>query len=108
MGGITEGSGSEIAFDIVFTPRIEKKLRKIRNPVIYKELDGIFKTLARDPYAGREMTGDLKGLRRIKAARRKYRVVYEIHESAHDVLIVQVAPRKDAYRELRRIWPPKR
>ena len=52
--------------------------------------------LAKNPYRGSALKGDLTGLRRIRVG--NYRVVYEIREGELVVLVVRIAHRREVYR----------
>ncbi|MER3423919.1 MAG: hypothetical protein C4293_12485 [Nitrospiraceae bacterium] len=54
------------------------------------------KELAEDPYQGKALTGEFKGLCRWRVGR--FRIVYEIQRSASIVLVLRIGHRKDVYR----------
>ena len=56
-------------------------------------------TLAERPDQGKLLKGDFGGLRRLRQG--SYRIIYEVQPSEQRVLVVRVAPRKDAYRRRR-------
>lgn len=52
--------------------------------------------LGKNPFLGKVLKGDLRGLRRIRVS--NYRVIYEVRGETLIVLVVRVAHRSDAYR----------
>ena len=54
--------------------------------------------LGEQPLAGSSLKGGLRGLRRIRVG--NYRVVYELLNDELVVLVVRVAHRRDAYRQV--------
>ncbi len=67
------------------------KIPKADKAFILKTLN---KKLAIDPQAfGKALTGDLKGLWRLRV--RDYRVVYKIHKNKIVVLVIKIGIRKD-------------
>ncbi len=72
----------------------------------FKEIQRITKTertriiqaidqLALNPHIGRQLKGELTGLRRIRVGH--YRVIYEINNTEVTVLVLRVAHRKQIY-----------
>ena len=83
-------------FEVQFKKSVEKDLRAL--PKIDKKriLDEVGKVLAKDPYQGKALTGDFKGLYRWRIGR--FRVIYEIQKDVLIVLVLKIGHRKDAYR----------
>ncbi|MFA6158522.1 MAG: type II toxin-antitoxin system RelE/ParE family toxin [Candidatus Paceibacterota bacterium] len=52
--------------------------------------------LCRAPFQGKELHGDLKGLRSLRVW--PYRIIYEIIKHELIVFVVEISHRKDAYR----------
>ena len=80
-----------------------------RNGRIKDEIDSIVKRLVREPEMGKELTSDLFGMRAVSSSDGRYRVVYELESSRHEVVIHAVGKRKHVYddlaRMLKRIMP---
>ena len=57
---------------------------------------GAIRRLAEDTLIGGVLTGELRGLRRLRVG--NWRVLYEVDDEASVVLIVRAALRRDAYR----------
>ena len=85
-------------YDLVVTPPARRALAdELPEPVAAAVLPFITGALIERPrVVGKPLRGDKAGL---WAARRgTYRVLYRIVEDAHDVVVVQVRHRRDAYR----------
>ncbi len=52
--------------------------------------------LAKNPFLGKVLKGDLRGLRRLRVG--DYRVIYEVRDDVLVVLVIRVAHRRDVYR----------
>jgi len=53
-------------------------------------------SLAKNPFRGTQLKGDLTGLRRIRVG--QYRVVYEVQNKALIILVIRIGHRKEVYR----------
>ena len=72
-----------------------KELQKIDRKDRLRIIDAI-DNLGENPHVGKVLKGEMSGLRRLRVG--AFRVVYEIHESEVQVLVVRVAQRKEVYR----------
>jgi len=59
-------------------------------------LDALGGGLAGDPYQGKALSGEFKGLYRWRCG--KFRIIYEIQQDVLIVLVLRIAHRKDVYR----------
>ena len=55
-------------------------------------------SLSQQPLGGRPLRGNLRGLRRVRVG--SYRIVYEVRPEEQTALVVRVAHRSSAYRQL--------
>ena len=62
--------------------------------MVSRIIDKLETTLAQYPYAGKLLTGEFKGLHRLRVG--DYRIIYSIFDDS--VLILRIAHRKKAYR----------
>jgi mRNA interferase RelE/StbE len=83
-----------LEYRIVYKKSITKDLKGIDKTRLKKIIDGIEKKLKQNPRAGKMLTGEFKGLYRIRIG--DYRAIYSILES--DVLMLRIAHRKDVYK----------
>lgn len=83
--------------EVEITPEGLRHLDKLPAKVRQAAVEAILGSIAENPRrAGKPLAGELTGLH---AARRgDYRVVYEIDDDAHVVLVHRVQHRRDAYR----------
>lgn len=59
-------------------------------------LDALGGRLADDPYQGKALSGEFKGLYRWRSG--KFRIIYEVQQEVLIVLVLRIAHRKDVYR----------
>ena len=85
---------------MIFSIRIKqsaaKELKRVAGPDRARIASAIDR-LARNPYLGTALKGDLKGLRQLRMG--DYRVLYEIRDDELIVLVIRVAHRRDVYRQ---------
>jgi len=86
-----------VTFEVEITPEglrhLDRLPAKVRNAV----LEAIFGTIAENPQrAGKALRGELEGL--YSARRGDFRVVYEIDEARHVVLVHRAQHRGKVYR----------
>jgi len=86
-----------VTFEVEITPEglrhLDRLPAKVRNAV----LEAIFGTIAENPQrAGKALRGELEGL--YSARRGDFRVVYEIDEARHVVLVHRAQHRRKVYR----------
>jgi mRNA interferase RelE/StbE len=85
-------------YDLVLTPPARRALAdQLPQAVATAVIEFITTALVREPRrVGRPLRGDLRG---VWAARRgTYRVLYRLHEEFHEVVVLRVEHRADAYR----------
>jgi mRNA interferase RelE/StbE len=75
---------------------VEKDLKALPKLDQRKVLEQIGKVLAKNPYLGKALSGEFKGLYRWKTGR--FRVIYEIHKDVLIILVLKIGHRKDVYR----------
>lgn len=83
-------------FEVRFKKSVEKDLRAIPKVDKKRLLEQIGKILAKDPYRGKALTGEFKGLYRWRTGR--FRVIYEIQNNRLVILVLKIGHRKDVYR----------
>ena len=72
-----------------------RELQRIERPTRERLIAAIDR-LAENPFAGRALKGELRGLRRIRVG--DYRLLYEVRDGDLLVLVLRVAHRREAYR----------
>ena len=72
-----------------------RELQRIPRPERERLIAAIDR-LAENPFAGRALKGELRGLRRIRVG--DYRLVYEVQERDLVVLVLRATHRREAYR----------
>jgi len=86
-----------VTYKVEITPEGLRHLNKLPEKVRDAVIEAIFGTIAEDPRrAGRPLVGELEDL--YSARRGDFRVIYEIDEKRHIVLIHRAAHRRTAYR----------
>ncbi len=83
-------------FDIHFKTSVRKDLKKLPKSRQKQVLDDIQRHLGKDPYTGKALRGEFKGLYRWRTG--NIRVIYEIQNKQLIVLVLKIGQRKDAYR----------
>ncbi len=83
-------------FEIRFKKSVKKDLQKLSKSFQKQVLDNIQRNLAKDPYKGKALSGEFKGLYRWRAG--NLRVIYEIQNKQLIVLVLKIGDRKDVYR----------
>ena len=81
--------------DIILSKEANKQYDRLPKPEqtkIHKKLIA----LQQDPYAGKKLTGDLTGIRSLRAW--PYRILYEINEKDQRIEIHKIAHRQGVYR----------
>ncbi len=84
-------------FKVQFKKSVQKDLRGLPKADQKRTLEQIGKVLAKDPYQGKALTGEFKGLYRWRTGR--FRVIYEIQKDVLIILILKIGHRKDVYRK---------
>ena len=85
-----------MAFELRFKKTVLRDLQILAKVDQRRLLEAMQKELAADPYQGKALTGEFKGLYRWRVGR--FRIVYEIQRSASIVLVLRIGHRKDVYR----------
>jgi mRNA interferase RelE/StbE len=83
-------------FEVHFKKSVEKDLRVFPKNDQRKVLEQIGKALAKDPYLGKALSGEFKGLYRWRTG--QFRVIYEIQKDVLLILVLKIGHRKDVYR----------
>jgi mRNA interferase RelE/StbE len=83
-------------FKVHFKKSVEKDLKTLPKADQKRILEKIGKVLAKDPYEGKALSGEFKGLYRWRAGH--FRVIYEIQKDVLIILILKIRHRKDVYR----------
>lgn len=83
-------------FEVHFKKSVEKDLRVLPKNDQRKVLEQIGKALAKDPYLGKALSGEFKGLYRWRTG--QFRVIYEIQKNVLLILVLKIGHRKDVYR----------
>ena len=83
-------------FEVRFKKSVKKDLQKLSKADQKQVLDVIQQVLAKDPYKGKALSGEFKGLHRWRTG--NIRVIYEIQNKLLIVLVLRIGQRKDVYR----------
>jgi len=89
---------SQQPYELVVTPPAQRAIAsKLPEPVAVAVIDFLTTALVENPQrVGKQLRDDLAG---IWAARRgTYRVLYRINDDVHEVIVLRVEHRRDAYR----------
>jgi mRNA interferase RelE/StbE len=82
---------------VVVAPTAAEAIR-VLPPDIKRSVRGALRAVALDPYLGKELLRELRGLRSHRA--RRYRVIYEVVAARRLIHIVAVGHRTTVYEEL--------
>ena len=86
-----------MAYEVEITPEGLRHLNRVPEKVRTAIVEAIFGAIAENPRrAGKPLRGELEGL--YSARRGEFRVIYEIDEAAHVVLVHRAQHRRGAYR----------
>jgi mRNA interferase RelE/StbE len=87
-------------YELVLTPPARRALTgKLPEPVAAAVVELLTTSLIRQPQrAGKPLRDDLAGV--WSARRGTYRVLYRIREDRHEVIVLRIEHRRDAYRPL--------
>ena len=85
-------------YELIVTPPARRALaERLPEPVAAAVIDFLTTALIADPRrVGKPLREPLVGV--WSARRGTYRVLYRIHEEAHEVIVLRVEHRRDAYR----------
>jgi mRNA interferase RelE/StbE len=86
-----------LAYEVEITPEGLRHVNRLPDKVRAAVLEAIFGSIAENPQrAGKPLRGELEGL--YSARRGEFRVIYEIDEAAHVVLVHRAQHRRTVYR----------
>lgn len=85
-------------YELVVTPPAARALaERLPEPVAAAAIEFLTTTLIREPHrVGKQLRGELAGI--WSARRGTYRVLYRIADEPHEVVVLRVEHRRDAYR----------
>jgi mRNA interferase RelE/StbE len=78
-----------LVYSIAYKRSIEKDLRRIDRTAAWILVAALETQLAKDPHAGRALTGEFDGLYRVRVG--NYQMIYSIHGNVVLVLMIVVA-----------------
>lgn len=87
-----------MAYRVEIENRCLRELKKLDSSAVARAFAIIEKTIARDPYVGKALSGRYKGLFGLRFS--SYRIVYEIHEQRLVVVVLRIGHRMDVYEGL--------
>ncbi|MEA2138756.1 MAG: mRNA interferase RelE/StbE [Solirubrobacteraceae bacterium] len=95
MHGETAG-----AYELVLTPPARRALtERLPEAVAAAVINFLTTSLVREPRrVGKPLRGELAGI--WSARRGTYRILYRLREDTHEVIVVRIEHRRDAYRPL--------
>ena len=87
-----------MAYRIELTKQAERAFSALMRaqPAMGERVARAIDRIAADPDLGRELRGELKGLKKYRVG--PYRVIYELHRSVLLVIVIDIGHRKDVYR----------
>jgi mRNA interferase RelE/StbE len=85
-----------LAFEVRIKKSALKDLQGLTKEDQERVLDDLESKLSKDPYKGKTLSGEFKGLHRWRAGR--FRIIYEIQQQQLVVLVLRIGHRKDIYR----------
>lgn len=84
---------------VLIMPEAKKQLAAIKDSRIQQGLRNALERLKEDPdKRGKALSDDLMGFRGLRAVGERYRIVYQVIESKHEVHIVTVGIRREGNR----------
>lgn len=91
-------------FSVSITDSGKKSLKKStrRNQKAEDEINDMIGQLEVTPEMGRPLTSDLYGMRTVSSEDNEFRIIYELDESANQVIIHAVGHRSNVYKNLAR------
>jgi len=85
-----------LAYKVLVKKSALQDLRVVPKPDQKRLLDALESRLSQDPYQGKALSGEFKGLYRWRSG--KFRIIYEIQQEILVVLVLRIGHRKDVYR----------
>jgi len=83
-------------YKVEYAKSVVKDLKALPKSIQSKAMEIVEKVLARDPQAGKPLTGPYKGLWKFRIG--DYRIVYAIERTRLVVFILRIRHRKDVYK----------
>ena len=83
-------------YKILFDKKVLKDLKKIDKKEQLKIIEAIEFKLAKNPFIGKKLVGDLSPFYRYRVG--NYRVIYSIYEDKIEIEIIKIAHRRDIYK----------
>ncbi len=83
-------------FEVRFKKSVKKDLQKLSKTDQKQVLTNLQRNLAKDPYKGKALSGEFKGLYRWRTG--NIRVIYEIQNKQLIVLVLKIVQCQDVYR----------
>lgn len=85
-------------YELVLTPPAQRAIaQRLPEPVATAVIEFITTALVDNPHrVGKQLRDDLTGI--WSARRGTYRVLYRINDDAHEVVVLRIDHRRDAYR----------
>jgi mRNA interferase RelE/StbE len=88
--------GHNMPYRIEYHPDTDSDFKHLDPPIRKKILHEIDKKLSTNPEAyGKSLTGELKGLRRLRMG--DYRIIYQIRKGNQSVFILKIGHRWEVY-----------
>jgi mRNA interferase RelE/StbE len=85
-----------LAYKALIKKSALKDLQAVSKSDQKRLLDLIENNLSKDPYQGKALSGEFKGLYRWRSG--KFRIIYEIRQEVLVMLVLRIRHRKDVYR----------
>ena len=85
-----------MAYKVLIKKSALQDLRVVPKPDQKRLLDALDGRLSQDPYQGKALSGEFKGLYRWRSG--KFRIIYEIQQAILVILVLRIGHRKDVYR----------
>ncbi len=82
-------------YKVEYARGVTKDLSKLPKNIVAKALEIVEKELAKNPEAGKPLTGPYKGLWKYRLG--DYRIIYTIERSKLVVFVLRIRHRKDVY-----------
>ena len=82
-------------YRVILDKRVVKDLKKIDKKEQVKILDIIENKIAKNPYIGKRLLGELSLFYRYRVG--NYRIIYSILEDSIEIEVIKVGHRKDIY-----------
>ena len=83
-------------YKILFDKKVLKDLKKIDKKEQSKIVEVIEHKLAKNPFIGKKLLGDLSPFYRYRVG--NYRIIYSIYEEEIEIEIIKIAHRKEVYK----------